>query len=54
MLLLTNEVVFLSGRTTWGITSLMLSNLNTMTISAGLSTNSYQPQFVDLSGWPNL
>jgi hypothetical protein len=54
MLLLTNEVVFLSGRTTWGISSLMLSNLNAMTISAGLSTNNYQPQFVDLSGWPNL
>lgn len=50
MLLLTNEVVFLSGRTTSGITSLMLSNLNAMTLSAGLSTNSYQPQFVDLSG----
>ncbi len=54
MLLLTNEVVLLSGRATTGISSLLLSNLNAMTLSAGLSTNSYHPKFVDLSGWPDL
>jgi hypothetical protein len=56
MILLTNEVVFLSGRSCSGVTSLMLSNMNAMTLSAGLSTNHYryQPQFVDLSAWPNL
>jgi hypothetical protein len=54
MLRLTNEVVFLSGRSTTGVSSLMLSNINAMTLSAGISTNDYQPQFVDLSGWPNL
>ena len=53
-LLLDNELVFVSGRTTTGFSQTMLTNINLLTTSAGLSTNNYQPQIYDLTGFPDL
>ena len=45
-----------AGRTTSGISALMLSDLATLNTACGLDNNNpdYQPVIVDLSGYPNL
>jgi hypothetical protein len=49
-----NELLFLNGKSTTGVSSNMLWAANLLTEHAGLSTNDYQFQHFDLSPWPDL
>lgn len=56
ILLPDNRLAMFQGRTTSGLSALMLSDLAALNTACGLSNSdpAYQPTIINLSGWPNL
>jgi hypothetical protein len=45
------KLAYISGRSTSGVTPLMLADIDRLTVWAGLRTNEYQPKIIDLSSY---